>query len=101
MDFMRQAKVYRNVNTVDKLFGLELVDGCLLLLVFFVAFMFNREGLFVNGAVLAGAYLALRFVKRGKPDGYLLAAGRYVLASRFKRAPGTEEAEMPREESQP
>jgi len=76
--------VYRNINLVDKFFGLELVDGCVLLFTFFAAFSVNREGLFGNGLVLLLVYLALRALKRGKPDGYMLVAGRYLLQSRFK-----------------
>lgn len=77
--------MYRNINLVDKFFGLELVDGCVLLFIFFAAFSVNREGLFGNGLLLLVIYLGLRALKRGKPDGYMLVLGRHVLASRFKR----------------
>lgn len=90
---MESTKVYRNLNAADKFFGLELADGCLMLLVFFLAFMVNREGLFTNALLLVLLYFGLRGLKRGKPDGYLLVLGRFVLMSRFKRAPGYEEAE--------
>lgn len=81
---MDTVRVYRNINLVDKFFGLELVDGCILLLTFFSAFSLNREGLFANGLMLFLVYLGLRALKRGKPDGYMLVAGRYLFQSRLK-----------------
>ena len=90
---MESIKVYRNVNAVDKFLGLELVDGCILLLAFFVIFMVNREGLLTNGFLLSLLYFGLRSLKRGKPDGYMLVLGRYVLMSRFKKVTGYEEAQ--------
>lgn len=90
---METIRVYRNLNGVDKFLGLELADGCLLLLTFFLAFLVNRNGLFANAALLVLVYLGLRALKRGKPDGYLLVLTRFVLMSRFKRTPGFEEAE--------
>lgn len=90
---MDTIKVYRNVNAVDKFLGMELADGCVLLLAFFLAFMVNREGLFANAILLMALYFGLRTLKRGKPDGYMLVLARFVLMSRFKRAPGLEEAE--------
>jgi len=90
---MDYIKVYRNINAGDKFLGLELADGCILLLAFFLAFMVNREGLFTNAILLVTLYFGLRTLKRGKPDGYMLVLARFVLMSRFKRAPGFEEAE--------
>ena len=90
---MDTIKVYRNINAVDKFLGMELADGCILLLAFFLAFMVNREGLFTNALLLLALYFGLRTLKRGKPDGYMLVLARFVLMSRFKRAPGFEEAE--------
>lgn len=81
---MESVKVYRSVNAGDRFFGLELADGAVLLLVFFLAFSFNREGLFGNGLVLLLAYFGIRALKRNKPDGYVLDLTRYVLSSRFK-----------------
>lgn len=92
---MKSVRVYRNINSVDKFLGLELADGCVLLLAFFVVFMVNRNGLFSNGLVLTLVYFGLRGLKRGKPDGYLLALTRYVLVSRFKRSAKLDEAEAP------
>ncbi len=90
---METIRVYRNINGVDKFLGLELADGCLLLLTFFLAFMVNRNGLFANAGLLVLVYIGLRALKRGKPDGYLLVLARFVLMSRFKRPPSYEEAE--------
>lgn len=90
---METIRVYRNVNAADKLLGLELADGAVLVLVFFLAFTLNKNGLFSNLAALAAVYAGLRALKRGKPDGYMLALVRYVLAGRFKRVTGYEEAE--------
>ena len=90
---MEPVKVYRNLNGADKFLGLELADGAILLLIFFFAFLLNRRGLFTNAVILFLAYWALRAVKRGKPEGYLLVALRYVLAGRFKRAGRFDEAE--------
>jgi len=90
---METIRVYRNINSADKLFGLEMADGAVLLLTFFVAFMVDKNGLFTNLTLLLAVYVGLRAVKRGKPDGYMLVLGRYVLMSRFKRTTGYEEAE--------
>lgn len=90
---MESVKVYRSINTGDRVFGLELADGVALLLVFFLVFTFNREGLFGNAAVLVLAYLGIRALKRNKPDGYVLDLTRYVLASRFKAVTSFEDAE--------
>ncbi|MDD5658242.1 MAG: hypothetical protein PHF00_13405 [Elusimicrobia bacterium] len=90
---MDTIKVYRNINAGDKFLGLEFADGCVLLLAFCLAFMVNREGLLVNAVLLLAVYLGLRAFKRGKPDGYMLVLARFVLMSRFKRAPGFEEVE--------
>lgn len=91
---MESIKVYRNLNIADKLFGLELADGAVMLLAFFVIFMFNREGLVMNAVLLVALYFGLRALKRGKPDGYMLVLTRFVLMSRFKRRTGFEEAEV-------
>ena len=90
---MESVKVYRSVNTGDRFFGLELADGVVLLLVFFLAFSFNREGLFVNGVILLLSYFGLRALKRNKPEGYVLDLTRYVLASRFKAVCAFDETE--------
>lgn len=81
---MESVRVYRSINAPDRFFGLELADGVLLLLVFFLAFTVNREGLLGNGLILLLAYFGLRALKRNKPQGYVLDLTRYVLASRFK-----------------
>lgn len=91
---MESIKVYRNLNIADKLFGLELADGAVMLLAFFVIFMVNREGLFANAVLLVALYFGLRSLKRGKPDGYMLVLGRFILMSRFKSRTGFEEAEV-------
>jgi len=88
---MRSITVYRNVGTPDKFLGMDLADGCVLLLVFTAAFMVNKESLLINGLVLLGAYLGLRALKRGKPEGYLPALARYALSPRFRRVAGTDE----------
>jgi hypothetical protein len=90
---MEYVRVYRSVNAGDRFFGLELADGALLLLVFFLAFSFNREGLFGNGLILLLAYFGIRALKRNKPEGYVLDLTRYVLASRFKSVGPFDEAE--------
>lgn len=90
---MESVKVYRSVNAGDRFFGLELADGAVLLLVFFFAFSFNREGLFGNGLILLLAYFGIRALKRNKPDGYVLDLTRYVLASRFKTVAAFDDAE--------
>lgn len=90
---MESVKVYRSINAADRVFGLELADGVVLLLVFFLAFTVNREGLFGNGLILVLAYLGLRALKRNKPQGYVLDLTRYVLASRFKAVTEFDDAE--------
>ena len=91
---MESIKVYRNLNIADKLFGLELVDGCVMLLAFFLIFMVHRDGLISNAVLLIALYIGLRSLKRGKPDGYMLVLGRFVLMSRFKRRTNHDEAEV-------
>jgi hypothetical protein len=91
---MESIKVYRNLNIADKLFGLELADGAIMLLAFFVIFMVNREGLFTNAVLLVALYFGLRALKRGKPDGYMLILVRFLLMSRYKRRTDFEEAEV-------
>ena len=90
---MESVKVYRSVNAPDRFFGLELADGVVMLLVFFLAFSFNREGLLVNGVILLLSYFGLRALKRNKPEGYVLDLTRYVLASRFKAVTEFDETE--------
>ncbi|MBI5247559.1 MAG: hypothetical protein HY923_10285 [Elusimicrobia bacterium] len=98
---MENVRVYRSVNAGDRFFGLELADGALLLLVFFLAFSFNREGLFGNGLVLLLAYFGIRALKRNKPEGYVLDLTRYVLGSRFKSVGSFDEAETMDEKGSP
>ena len=90
---MESVRVYRSVNNTDRFFGLELADGAVMLLVFFFAFMFNRESLFVNAGVLVLTYFGLRALKRNKPEGYVLDLTRYVLACRFKGVGAFDETE--------
>lgn len=91
---MENVKVYRSVNAGDRFFGLELADGVVLLLVFFLAFSFNREGLFANGLVLLLSYFGIRALKRNKPEGYVMDLTRYVFASRFKAVVAFDETEI-------
>lgn len=90
---MESVKVYRTVNNTDRFFGLELADWAIMLLFFFLAFMFNREGLFSNATVLASAYFGLRALKRNKSEGYVLDLTRYVLSSRFMTVTAFSESE--------
>jgi hypothetical protein len=91
---MESIKVYRNLNIADKLFGLELADGAIMLLAFFLIFMVHRDGLLSNGVLLVALYIGLKALKRGKPDGYMLVLGRFILMSRFKRRTNYDEAEV-------
>ena len=90
---METVRVYRSVSDADRFFGLELADGAVLLLVFFVVFSVNRAGLFGNACVLALVYVGLRALKHGKPAGHVLSLTRYALASPFRRGAGHEDAE--------
>lgn len=85
--------MYRSINAADRLFGMELADGAVLLAVFFLTFTFNRTGALLNFAVLIAAYFGLRVLKRGKPEGYVRDLTHYVLASRFMGVTPFEEAE--------
>lgn len=85
--------MYRSVSDADRFFGLELADGAVLLLVFFVAFSVNRAGLFSNVCVLALVYVGLRALKRGKPAGHVLSLTRYALSSPFRRGAGHDDSE--------
>lgn len=84
---MRTIRVYRNLSAKDKLFGLELADWLIILLVFFAVFTANKESLCVNGLLLLLSYLGLRGLKRGKPDGYVLCLARYAAMGRLKDKP--------------
>jgi len=88
---MKPIAIYRNINTPDKFFGLELADWFFIIALFVVVFGFNREGLFLNSAILAIAYLALCALKRGRPAGYLICLLCFALSPRFKRLPDLEE----------
>ena len=90
---MEPVKIHAHINAPDQILGLEIADGAILLLVFFLAFLFNRKGLFLNLLVLALVYFALRLLKRGKPGGYLLVLFRFLLLARFRRRPEPAEAE--------
>ena len=91
---MQVIRVYRNINAKDKFLGLELADGCLLLLVFFLVFSLNKESLFVNALILVTTYFGLRVLKRGKPDGYVLCLARYALTVRFRDRPRFDETDV-------
>ena len=82
---METVRVYRNINARDKFLGMELADGCMLVLLFTLAFSVNKESLFLNGLVMAAAYVGLRGLKRGKPDGYASSLARHLITPRFKR----------------
>ncbi len=90
---MQPVKIHAHINAPDQILGLELADGAVILLVFFLTFLFNRRGLFLNLLILALVYFALRLLKRGKPSGYLLVLFRFLLLSRFRRLPEPEEEE--------
>jgi hypothetical protein len=77
------ARVYRNVELRQQIFGLEQMDAVVLGFLTFVLMLANRHGVAWNVVVLLIAYAGLRVYKRGKPEGYLMTLGRFYFRRPF------------------
>lgn len=75
-----REKLYRNITKPSRLFGLELAN--LGIFVVLAPLLFRFIGNPVTGAGLAlGLYLILRRYEKGKPQGYTLTLISYFLSS--------------------
>jgi hypothetical protein len=81
-----RAKVYRNIELRQQLFGLEPLDGLGLAALFGVLALFNPRGPGWDLLALALAYVALRIFKRGKPEGYTVTLLRFYFRRPFLSA---------------
>jgi hypothetical protein len=72
-----RAKVYRNIELRQKWLGLEPIDAIALGAVLWLLMVVNRHALGWNLLAVVCAFFALRLLKRGKPEGYLLTLLRY------------------------
>ena len=75
------VKVYRNINTPILFFGLELAD-CIGVFAVFLAVFYVSDHLFLNLFFVAGAYISLRLLKKGKPAGYTTHLVKFLLGSK-------------------
>ena len=90
---MRNAKGYRKIHARNKLFGLELPDLMILLLVYLFVFM-SSKNLFLNLLILAGLYFFLTFYKKGKPPHWTESWIRLLMTNRNYRAARETEKEI-------
>ena len=77
------ARVYRNISMPVKLFGLELADVAVVLILFLVVFNVS-DHIFLNLGVLALFAGGLRWAKKDKPEGYLVDLAAFVLSPRHR-----------------
>ena len=75
---MLNVKVYNKLSGKDKIAGLELPDLMVLAALYLLVFAFSNH-LFVNAALLAGAYFSLRIYKKGKPPHYAASVLHFFL----------------------
>lgn len=75
------VKVYRNINTPILFFGLELAD-CIAVFGVFLAVFYVSNRLFLNLIFVAGAYVSLRLLKKGKPVGYTTHLVKFLLSTK-------------------
>lgn len=78
-----RAKVYRNIELRQQLFGLEPLDGLGLAALFGVLALFNPHGAGWDLLTVAVAYVALRVFKRGKAEGYTVTLLRFYFRKPF------------------
>ena len=75
---MKTLKGFTKIQSRNKIFGLEFLDLLILLMVYLVVFMFSKN-LPLNLALVFGAYLVLRFYKKGKPPHWAGSVVRFLL----------------------
>lgn len=78
---MKTLKGFTKIQSKNKIFGLEFLDLLILLLIYLVVFVFSTN-LLINLALVFGAYLILRFYKKGKSPHWAGSVIRFVLRPR-------------------
>ncbi len=86
---MKPVKTYSHLDKKEKLFGIEVLDFLLLALAYAAVFALSRN-IFVNFALIVAVYVALRWYKRGKPQGYTATLVRFLFTPKFYTLPGRE-----------
>lgn len=86
---MKPVKTYTYLDKKEKAFGMEVADFLILAVVYALTFLVSMN-LFINFAVIAGAYFSLRFYKRGKPPQYTAALIRFLMTPKFYTLSGKE-----------
>ncbi len=89
-----RAKVYRNIELRQEWLGLDPFDALALLAAGWLLLALSRRAIVWNVAILAVLYVALRIIKRGKPDGYTTAYVRYLVRRPFYSA-GARDTDAP------
>ena len=77
------SRVYRNIAMPVKLFGLELADVLVVLILFLVVFNVS-DRIIVNLVVLILFAGGLRWAKKDKPQGYLVDLAAFLLSPRHR-----------------
>lgn len=75
---MKTLKGFTKIQSRSKIFGLEFLDLLILLLIYLVVFVFSKN-LPMNLALVFGAYLLLRFYKKGKPPHWAGSVIRFLI----------------------
>lgn len=68
---------------------MDVADFLILAVVYALTFLASMN-LVVNFSVIAGAFLLLRFYKRGKPPQYTATLIRFLITPKFYTLPGKE-----------
>ncbi|HOW87321.1 MAG TPA: hypothetical protein PKV84_01520 [Candidatus Omnitrophota bacterium] len=89
---MKTLKGFTKIQSKNKIFGLEFLDLLILLVIYLVVFVFSTN-LLLNLALVSGAYLVLRFYKKGKAPHWAGSVMRFLLRPRkyFSRRERKEE----------
>jgi len=74
---MPTARVYRNVELRQQLFGIEYPDALVLGSLAALLMLFNKSALGWDLVILLGAYVAVRVFKRGKPEHHTFNLARF------------------------
>jgi hypothetical protein len=98
MSQLQRAKVYRNIELRQQWLGLEPFDAIALGALAWLLMLFNAGALGWNLLVVVLAFVGVRVLKRGKPEGYTAGLIRFYLVRRpffSAAAPDLESAEHP------
>jgi len=86
---MQPVKTYSHLDKKEKMLGIEVMDFLLLAVVYAFVFVVSRN-IFINIAIVVAVYFALRWYKRGKPQGYTATLVRFLLTPKYYTLPGRE-----------